>query len=87
MQKEETTMSIEAVISRMEREMFAGYINPPEPPLKEAYVSYDKDNEPWLTCPMCGKKQLKIQKDTKITHLTIVCKNSKCRHEIPVEIK
>ena len=80
-------MGIGEVISCIEQDIFGRYMNLPEPPLNTAYISYNKDNEPFVTCPICGKKQFRIQENTKITNLVITCNNSKCKHEIPVEIE
>lgn len=62
------------------------YMNAPEPPDGQAYISYDKNNAPWVTCPYCAKRQFPLTKGAVIKGQVFKCKGSKCKREFLVNI-
>lgn len=79
-------MSMTEIIDSMMDDRFTQYMNAPEPPDGQAYISYDKNNVPWVTCCFCGKRQFPITKETKIQNLLWICKNSQCKKEININV-
>ena len=64
------------------------FMNPPEPHNGQAYIHRDyKTGELFVMCPYCGKKNLKIRDDTKISNLELKCKGSNCREIFEVNIE
>lgn len=47
-------------------------------------IQYDEDESEWVTCPYCGKKNLKINSKTVIHNLSLKCKGSNCKKEFNV---
>lgn len=62
------------------------YINSHIAPSDQAYISYNKKNIPFVTCPYCGKKNFMIKKETKITKLPWKCKASRCRKNFEINV-
>ena len=54
-----------------------GYMNEPQECDGRAYIK-----EMWVMCPYCGRRQFKIDRDTKIKNLAFKCKNTKCKHDM-----
>lgn len=53
----------------------------------KAYVQLNsRDGNKYIHCPWCGKRNFRVQEDTKIQNLVYVCKNAKCKREFNVEI-
>lgn len=80
-------MSMTEIIDDMTHEMvgsdgFERFMNKSLPHNGQAYIQRDyKTGELFVMCPYCGKKNLKIRDDTKISNLELKCKGSNC-HEI-----
>ncbi len=62
-------------------ENFENYMTPPEEPSNRAYLQ-----DGWLHCPYCGKKIFPVRSDTEIRNLEWVCRNSKCKREININL-
>lgn len=73
MQNQEIGFRIGVVIM----ETFSKYMIPPEEPNGNAY-----EEDGWIKCCYCGKKQFPIDNRTIIRNLHYACKNSKCKREI-----
>lgn len=63
------------------------YMNPPELPDGQAYISYDKNNSPWVTCPWCGKRQFPLSKGAVIKGQVFKCKGSNCKQKFMVNLE
>lgn len=48
-------------------------------------ANHENVNDGWLECPYCGKKLLKIHRNTIISGLPFMCK--KCKQEFMIEIR
>lgn len=60
---------------------FEKYMTPPEEPKHRAYLQ-----DGWLHCPYCGKKIFPVKEDTIIWNLEWICKNSKCKKIVSIDI-
>lgn len=78
-------MSIEEAFKQSGVE-FSQYMNQPEPWNGQGIVKTFSNGEQWIVCPFCYKKALKIDKHTKIEHLTIKCKGSNCKKEYEINV-
>lgn len=80
------------IIEDMTREMvgdsdFERYMNKPLPLSNQAYVQRDyKTGKLWVHCPYCGRKNFQVTEETKISHLEIPCKSTKCKKIFEVNI-
>ncbi len=62
-------------------------MNPPEPPDGQTYIEKDyRTGELFVICPYCGKKNLKIRENTRISNLTLKCKGSSCKKLFEVNV-
>lgn len=80
-------MSMVEIIDSMTDGDFSRYMNRPEPPDGQAYISYDKNNAPWVTCPWCGKRQFPLSKGAVIKGQVFRCKGSNCKREFLVNVE
>lgn len=62
------------------------YMNKPEPCDGKGMIKTFPNGEQWIVCPFCYKKALKIDKYTRIEHLTIKCKGSNCKKEYEINV-
>lgn len=63
------------------------FMNPPVPPDGQAYISYDKNNAPWVICPWCCKRAFPLTKGAIIKGQMFKCKGSNCKREFVVNIE
>lgn len=77
-------MSMAEIIQEMSGQSFEKFMNAPTWN-GEAETKEFKDGK-WVTCPFCGKKQIKILPDTKIHKMPYICKASKCRQSFIVNV-
>ena len=62
---------------------FSNYMSPPE----DGFDGQADIKAGWVICPYCLKKQFKVNSDTKIEKMPYMCKNSKCRKEMVVNVE
>lgn len=79
-------MSMTEVIHQLAGKDWSKIMNPPLAHNGQAYISHDKNNNPFVTCPHCGKRQFPIEKDTVIRNMSWKCKASDCRKKMVVNI-
>lgn len=66
---------------------FDRYMNHPIPHDGQACIKVDyKTGYKWVCCPFCGKRNLKIDDDTRIENLRIKCKGSNCKQDFVINI-
>lgn len=80
-------MSMTEIIDSMTDGGFTRYMNAPEPPDGQEYISYDKNNVPWVTCCFCGKRQFPLSKGAVIKGQVFKCKGSNCKREFLVNLE
>lgn len=80
-------MSMTEIIDSMTCGGFSGRENKPELPDRQAYISYDKNNSPWITCPRCGKRAFPLTKGAVIKGQMFKCKGSSCKREFLVNVE
>lgn len=62
-------------------------MNPPVSPDGKAYISASvKDRRLWTHCGWCGHKLFPVDDDTKIEHLRMMCKDSKCKRITEINV-
>lgn len=62
-----------------------GYMNEPQDCDGQAYTTIC-NNEIWVHCCWCGKKQFKVDGNAVIKNQTFKCKGSNCKKEFIVNV-
>lgn len=79
-------MSMTEVIEQISGQDFSKMMNLPLPHNGQAYISYDKNNQLFITCPHCGKRQFPVEQDTVIRNMSWKCKASACKKHMIVNV-
>jgi len=66
---------------------FENFMNKPEPPDGQAFISCDKKDIKWVACPWCRKRQFELSEGAIIRNQTFKCKVSSCKKEFMVNLE
>lgn len=70
-----------------EYDNFRDFMNKPESPDGQAYISCDKKGIKWVSCPWCGKRQFELSEGAIIRNQRFKCKASLYKKEFMVNLE